>query len=180
MVAALLCGALLVLAGCGSSDNKGTPIPSAQSTKLINAIQAADQYSADGSCKRARTKVRDARFLLGQAPNSVDADVRRGISDGLERLDSLIQTECQRPKSTQTDTTTTETTATETTPTETTPTDTTPTETTQTQTTQTQPTTTTTVPTTTTPTTTGTGTTTTGTGGTPPPPGNGASNGDEG
>ena len=168
MFAALFIGALLVLSGCGS-DNKGKPIPAATANRLINAIQAADQYSADGKCKRAHTKVRDARFLFSQVPKSVDKDVRQGISDGIDRLDSLIGTECQAPQNTQTDTTPT---ATETTQTETTQTETTPTET-ETQPTQTDTTLTTTTPTTTTPTQTDT-TTTTGTGGTPPGQANGA------
>jgi hypothetical protein len=175
---ALLCGALVALPGCGSSNN-GTPIPASQGDRLTKAIQAADQYSAAGRCDRAHTKVRDARFLLGQIPNSVDSSVRQGIADGLSRLDSLISSQCQRPAQTQTDTTPTETRTTQTqTDTTTTPTTTTPTDTSPTGTTLT-----TTTPTTTTPTTTGTGTTTTGgnggttttggNGGTPPGAGTG-------
>jgi hypothetical protein len=171
--AALLCGALLLLPGCGD-DNKGKPIPAAQADRLINNIQAADQYSADGRCNRAHTKVRDARFVLGRIPDSVDKDVRQGIADGLSRLDSLISEQCEAPQKTETETTPTETTQTETTQTETTPTETTQT---QTQPTQTETTLTTTTPTTTTPT--QTQTTTTGTGGTPPGQSNGAA-GDQG
>ena len=163
LLAALLCGALLLLAGCGS-DNKGKPIPSDQADKMIRAIQAADQYNADGKCARAKKKVVDARFLLTKVPDSVDPDVRQGIDDGLAHMNSLIASECQKPE-TNTDTTPTTTTVTQT-------------QTTQTQTqTQTTPTATDTTPTATQPTTTtptSTAPTTTGTGGTPPPPGNGA------
>ena len=171
--AALLCGALLVLPGCGSSS-KGDPIPAAQSNRLIQNIQAADQYSSDGRCARAHTKVRDARFVLSQVPQSVDSGVRQGIADGLSHLDSLITSECaqQQPQQQNTQTQTTQT-QTQTTQTQTTPTDTTPT---QTDTTPTQTTLTTTTPTTTTPTQTGTGTTT-GNGGTPPGQANGATGG---
>jgi hypothetical protein len=173
VVAALLAGALLLLPGCGSSDS-GKTIPGAQADRLITAIQAADQYSSQGRCQRAHTKVRDARFLLGRLPSSVDSDVRQGIADGLSRLDSLIASQCETPQNTQTETTPTDTTQTETTQTETTPTETTQTETTPSQ---TQTTLTTTTPTTTTPTETNTGTstgtTTSGTGGTPPAGGDG-------
>jgi hypothetical protein len=172
-LAALLCGASLLLPGCGS-DSKGSPIPAAQADNLVKNIQAADQYNADGRCDRAHTKVRDARFVLSQIPQSVDADVRNGIADGLDHLDSLINSECSQQQPTQTTPTQTQTqtTTTETTPTET---QTTPT---QTQTTPTQTTLTTTTPTTTTPTQTGTGTgTTTGNGGTPPGQANGATGG---
>jgi hypothetical protein len=172
--AALFCGALLVLPGCGSSS-KGDPIPAAQSDRLIQNIQAADQYSSDGRCARAHTKVRDARFVLSQVPQSVDSDVRQGIADGLSHLDSLISSECsQQQPSTQTQTTQTESQTT------TSETQTTPTETTQTntQTTPTQTTLTGTSPTTTTETQTGTSTgTTTGNGGTPPGQANGATGG---
>jgi hypothetical protein len=169
--AALLCGALLLLPGCGD-DKKGKPIPAEQADSLIKNIQAADQYSADGRCARAQTKVRDAKFVLSQVPQSVDADVRQGISDGLNHMSSLIQNECERPQNTQTETTPTET-QTTVTETQTTPTETTPTET---QTTPTQTTLTGTTPTETTPT--QTSTTTTGNGGTPPGQSNGAAGGD--
>ena len=163
--AALFCGVLLFLPGCGS-DNNGGDIPAGQSARLNNAIDAADQYNSDGRCGRAHTKVRDARFLLDQLPSSVDKDLRQNIADGLAHLDSLITSECQAPQRTQTDTTPTQTTQTETTQTDTTPTETTQTNTTPTQ---TETTLTTTTPTTTTPTDTTTGTTTTGgNGGTPP------------
>jgi hypothetical protein len=155
---------LLLLPGCGNSS-KGDPIPANQADALVRAIQAADQYNADGRCQRAHTKVRDARFLLSRVPQGVDSDVKQGIGDGLDHLDSLISSECQQQQPTQTQTTPTQT---ETTQTETTQTDTTPTETTPTQTQPTQTTLTTTTPTTTAPTQTGTGTdTTNGNGGTP-------------
>ena len=173
--AALVCGALVVLPGCGSSS-KGDPIPAAQSQRLTQNIQAADQYSSDGRCARAHTKVRDARFVLSQVPQSVDSKVRQGIADGLSHLDSLITSECsQQQPSTQTQTQQTQSQTTQT-QTQTTTTDTTPT---QTQTTPTQTTLTGTSPTTTTQTQTGTstGTTTTGNGGTPPGAANGATGG---
>lgn len=156
------------MTGCGNGSSKAK-IPAPQADRLIKAIKAADQYNADGRCKRAHTKVRDARFLLNQVPPKVDADVRQGIRDGLARLDGLISSECERATTTDTTTETTNTAATETVHTESTATETTPTQTTTTQ-TQTDTTPTTTQPTTTTPTTT-TGTTTTGNGGTPPPSG---------
>jgi hypothetical protein len=149
-----VCGALVALPGCGGSGDKGDPIPADQSDRMIANIQAADQYNSDGRCSRAHTKVRDAKFVLGQVPTTVDKDVRQGIEDGLNHLDSLISSECEAPQKTQTETTPTQTTETTTTPTETTPTETTQTETTPTATTPTQTTLTTTTPTTTTPTTT--------------------------
>lgn len=168
--AALCCGALLLLPGCGGGS-KGQPIPTATADRLISLIGRADSESAAGTCNGAAAKVREAQAV--QIPGNVDAGVRRGVADGLSRLLSLIQTQCQRPQPTQTQTTPTQT-QTATTQTQTTPTQTTATQTTPTQ-TQTQTTSTSTVPTSTTPTTTGT---TTGTGGTPP--GQGTSTGSQG
>ena len=151
----------MLLPGCGNG-NSGKPIPSDTADKLINNIQKADEYNSQGLCSRAHTKVKDARFVLTQVPDNVDPDLTQGIADGLQHMDSLITSECQKPASTQTQTQTTQT---QTTPTVT-ETQTTPTETTQTQTTPTATQPTVTTPTQTTQTGTGTGTTT-GNGGTP-------------
>jgi hypothetical protein len=166
---------LLLLPGCGSGGSNGKPIPSKPADRMIALLDQADTQAAAGTCSGATAKVREAERVLAQeVPGSIDADVRRGLADGLARLRTLIAQQCQRPQQTQTTTTPTETTPTETTttPTETTTTPTTTTPTTPTTTTPTTTTPTTTTPTTTTPTDT-TPTTTTGTGGTPPPAANG-------
>jgi hypothetical protein len=154
-----------VLPGCGGGDSKGKPIPATQANRMIALTRLADQNSADGKCSGAAAKVREAQSVLDQVPSSVDKSVREGLAQSYDRLLSLIQSECQRPQQSQTQTTPSETT---TTPTTTTPTTTTPTTTTKTTTTPTTTTPTTTTPSTTTPTTT-TPTTTTGNGGTGPP-----------
>ena len=163
---ALCCGALVLLPGCGSGGSGGK-IPRSDGDRLQSAITAADQYSADGKCGRAHTKVSDARYLLGRLPTSVDKGVRQGIADGLSRLDSLITSECAQPTKTQTTPTQTQTTTTTTTTT-TTPSTTTPSTTTPSTTTPSTTTPSTTTPTTTAPTGTGTGTSTSpSNGGTP-------------
>jgi hypothetical protein len=163
---------LLALAGCGSSGSSGSPIPATQAERMIALLQKADSQASAGTCEGAQAKVRETQGILATLPKSVDADLRRELANGMDRLLTLIADQCQRPQPSTTTTTPTETT---TTPTTTTPTDTTPTDTTPTDTTPTDTTPTDTTPTDTTPsTTTTTPTTTTGTGGTPPPPANGA------
>jgi len=166
-----------VLPACGSSDD-GKPIPTDQANQMIALVRLADKQSADGTCNGAQDKVRRAQAVLDDVPKSVDRKVRQGLAESLDRLNSLIQSECQRPQKTQTETTPTDTTPTEPTQTQTetttTPTTTTPTTTTPTTTTPTTPTTTT--PTTTTPTTTGTDTGA-GNGGAPSSGGNGGAQG---
>ena len=152
-----------MLPGCGS-NGKGRPIPTDPANRMIALIERADQQSAAGTCGGAQAKVREAQTVLqNDVPRTVSKSVRQGLADGMNHMIALIQQECQRPQSTQTETTTTETT---TTPTTTTPTTTTPSTTTPSTTTPTTTTPTTTTPTTTTPTGTGTGTST-GNGGTP-------------
>src|SRR5436190_16877798 len=137
---ALCCGALLVLPGCGGGS-KGKPIPNDPANRMVALIGQADRQAAEGTCDGAKAKVREAQTVLqNDVPSSVDKDVRQGLADGMNRMISLIDQQCQRPQPTQTQTTTSQTT---TTPTTTTPTTTTPTTTTPT----------TTTPTTTTPTT---------------------------
>jgi hypothetical protein len=165
-----------VLPACGSSDD-GKPIPTDQANQMIALVRLADKQSADGTCNGAQDKVRRAQAVLDDVPKSVDRKVRQGLAESLDRLNSLIQSECQRPQKTQTETTPTDTTPTEPTQTQTqTETTTTPTTTTPTTTTPTTTTPTTTTPTTTTPTTTGTDTGA-GNGGAPSSGGNGGAQG---
>jgi carbohydrate-binding DOMON domain-containing protein len=164
-----------VLPACGSSD-KGKPIPTAQANQMIALVRLADQQSSAGTCNGAQDKVRRAQAVLeNDVPKSVDRKVRQGLAESLDRLNSLIQSECQRPQKTQTETTPTDTTQTQTQTTQT-ETTTTPTTTTPTTTTPTTTTPTTTTPTTTTPTTTGTDTGA-GNGGAPSAGGNGGAQG---
>jgi hypothetical protein len=168
-----------VLPGCGSSSN-GKPIPNDPANRMVALIGQADSQSAAGICGGAKAKVREAQTVLqNEVPSSVDKDVRQGLADGMNRMISLIDQECQRPQPTQTHTTTSETTTTPTTttPTTTTPTTTTPTTTTPTTTTPTTTTPTTTTPTTTTGTSTGNGGTPTSTGGVGAPPSSGGGQG---
>jgi len=117
VVLALTLGALVALPGCGGGGSKGKPIPRLQADQMIHLLQQADQQSQDGRhCGGADAKVREAQGVLDGVPGSVDKDVRQGIADGMDRLRSLIASQCQKP--TQTDTTTSqpETTQSQTTP----------------------------------------------------------------
>jgi hypothetical protein len=170
-----------MLPGCGSSS-KGKPIPNDPANRMVALLGQADSQSAAGTCGGAKAKVREAQTVLqNDVPSSVDKDVRQGLADGMNRMISLIDQECQRPQptqtQTQTQTTDTTTTPTTTTPTTTTPTTTTPSTTTPTTTTPTTTTPTTTTPTTTTGTSTGNGGTPTSTGGVSAPPSTGGGQG---
>ena len=145
----------IALVGCGGDENEGDPIPARDANRMVTLLGQADRQSANGTCGGAKAKVREARGVADGLPRGVNADVRQELLNGLDRLEELIDAECQRPEPEPepTDTVTTpEPTATTPEPTNTQPQ---PTET-QPQPTETQPQPTTTVP------------ETPGTGGTPP------------
>ena len=146
---ALLAALALLGAGCGKSENKGKPIPSAQVAELNKQLDAVERRFnvGDGACDDIRNDSEPAiRSLLDQIPSSVDRKVRDALRQSVDRLFQLSASQCDSTKDTETtppDTNTTPT-DTNTTPTDTntTPTDTntTPTDTNTTP-TDTQPTT---------------------------------------
>ena len=147
----------IALVGCGGDEDKGEPIPAQPADRMVGLLDLAERRSADGLCRSAKAKVNEARGVLEGLPEEVNPDVRQELADGYDRLDELIDGECERPEREPEETTTVTTpepTETTPTPTETTPT---PTETTPTP-TETTPTPTETTPTPENP----------GTGGTPP------------
>lgn len=128
----LALGACLAAAGCGSDDEQGKPIPTAQAQLLQTRLTEAERRLNDGSVGACRDILRDTqpavRQILASIPSSVDPDVRDALSQSFDNLWNLVDSECQNlqpDEPTQTETQTTETTppATETTPpaTETTP-----------------------------------------------------------
>jgi hypothetical protein len=138
----LALGACLGAAGCGSDDEGGKPIPTAQAQELRTRLTEAENRLNDGSVGACRDILRDTqpavRQILASIPSSVDPDVRDALSQSFDNLWNLVDSECQNLQpdepaqtetQTQTEATPTETTTTETT--ETTPpeTETTPPET---------------------------------------------------
>jgi hypothetical protein len=141
----LALGACLAAAGCGSSDNKGAPIPADAANQLDRRLTEAENRLAEGSVGACEDVLNDTRpgveQILSSLPRKVDPDVRDALQQSFENLWSLVDRECANKSGDQptksTPTTTPETTPTETqtettptTPTDTTPTDTTPTDTT--------------------------------------------------
>jgi hypothetical protein len=131
-------GACLAVAGCGSDDEGGKPIPTAQAQALETRLSEAQRRLQDGSvgaCRDILSNTQPAvQTILASIPNSVDPDVRDALSQSFDNLWNLVDDECQNlqpDEPTQTETTPPETTPTETQtqPTETTPptTETTPT-----------------------------------------------------
>ena len=133
----------LALAGCGSGDDEGDPIPTRDGNRMVALLELAERQSDAGTCNGALAKVREARGIADGLPDGVDPEVRRELLDGLDRLAELVDNGCSQVEEEPTDTVTTP----EPTTTTPEPTTTTPEPTTTTP----EPTTTTPEPTTTTP-----------------------------
>ena len=129
----LALGACLAVAGCGSDDEGGQPIPAAQAAQLQNQLDIVERRldnGSEGACKDildAQDANDDAvADILNTLPNAVDPDVRDALEESFDNLWSLVESQCEDLKPnepTQTETTPPETTPPETTPpaTETTP-----------------------------------------------------------
>jgi hypothetical protein len=99
--------AALVLASCGGDD--GEPIPSRDASQLESLLQAVQRQSDAGACDQLQDTTlprlqREARRL----PDSVSADTRETIEDGVAHLRDLAQEDCADQRDDQDQTTTTD------------------------------------------------------------------------
>jgi hypothetical protein len=145
MLAALVCGAALLAAGCGS-DDEGKDLPKSSVDSLEVSLDSIQRRfkEGDGACRDIShgddTDVKVVQSKLDALPADVDKDVRDALAESFQNLFDLVEEECGQAETTPTETEPTETQRqTEPVPTETQP---------QTETvpTQTQPTQTTTTP----------------------------------
>lgn len=99
----------LVLAGCGSDDESGEPIPARQADSLLTQLELVQDRSDRGICGGANTQIDQLEQKVADLPRDVDADVRSALEDGLDRLRELVNDECeQNREEPETDTTETE------------------------------------------------------------------------
>lgn len=121
------------LAGCGGDDeSEGNLLPEAATT-LLDQLRQIQENVDVGSCVVAGTEADDLLADIRALPDEVDEDLRRGLENGVEHLQSLLDDpdQCEQPEPVET--TTTEETAPETTTEETEPETTTDETTTETQ-----------------------------------------------
>ena len=126
--------AVLALAGCGG-EKQGHTIDPADAQSLISGLDRVGQQFDSGACNGAQAKVSDLRDAAARLPSSVDPEVKKNIEAGLQRLQGLVQRDCQRPQTTTTSSSTTSSTPTTTSTTTTTSSTSTSTSTTSTSTT---------------------------------------------
>jgi hypothetical protein len=115
----LALGACLATAGCGSDDEKGSPIPAEQASALLGRLDEAQSRLANGSEGACKDILDDTMPEVGKIidslPSSVDPDERDALEESFDNLWSLVESECEELKPDE--------------PAQTTPTDTEPTET---------------------------------------------------
>lgn len=109
--AATLASAAL-LGGCGLN---GDPIPRDNAQQMLDQISAAqDAFTANECTTNLRTAVDNLHNEVADLPSTVSEDIRKALSSGVDRLDSLASTDCN-VAAPVVDTTTTEALPTETT-----------------------------------------------------------------
>jgi hypothetical protein len=135
----ILVAAAFAIAGCGSQKRT---IPTKEGQSFLRQLDNISSQVDNGACTGAEDKVNSLENQVSALPSSVDAEVKRNLQDGVQRLAVLVRKDCQRPTPTNTTPTTVPTVPT-------TPTNTTPTTPTTPNTVPTTPTTTPTSPTTT-------------------------------
>ena len=134
LLAALAAG---TSAGCGSEEEKGSPIPAdaaAELQKRLDSVRGRFEFGG-GACGDIPEDQQLANQTIAQLPDGVDPDVRQALQDGFDRLFDLTDEQCDETKGQETEPepapepepepepeTETETIPTETIPTETTPT----------------------------------------------------------
>jgi hypothetical protein len=122
--------------GCGSDDEKGSPLPEQAVVDLESRLDEVERRmtAGGGACADITNDSAPAvDGIIQSLPSDVDPDIRQALEDGFSRLFTLTAEQCDETKGQQTEpepapqpepdtNTETETIPTETIPTETTPT----------------------------------------------------------
>jgi hypothetical protein len=109
--ALLACLAAVVLGGCGSSDDKGKPIPAATKQELdkqLDSIKARFDFGGAGACSDIAENKQSVEKTIDSLPDDTDADVKGALQDGFDHLFQLTDEQCDEKKGQNTDTETTE------------------------------------------------------------------------
>lgn len=102
----------LVLAGCGGQKRT---IPTGKAQSMLAQLDTISSEFDSKSCASAHDRAVSLESQARGLSNRVDATVKRNLISGAQRLDALVQRDCQKPQPTPTNTTPTNTTPTNTT-----------------------------------------------------------------
>jgi hypothetical protein len=107
----IACLAAAVLGGCGSSDEKGKPIPAATRAELdkqLNSVQNRFEFGGPGACSDISENKDSVQKTIDALPSDTDEDVKNALQDGFDHLFQLTDEQCDEKKGQNTDTETTE------------------------------------------------------------------------
>jgi hypothetical protein len=99
----------LAMAGCGGDDEQeGAKIPPENAEAISNQLDAIRDQAERGNCGSARFQAKELRQKIEALPPDVSQDVRDALIDGVEKLETAVEAECEEPAPTTTEETTTE------------------------------------------------------------------------
>lgn len=98
--------AAVMVAGCGSDEEKGSPIPAAAAAELekrLDSVQGRFDFGG-GACADIPEDQELVAQTIAQLPDDVDPDVREALQDGFDRLFTLTEEQCDETKGEETET----------------------------------------------------------------------------
>ena len=95
-----------LVAGCGSDDEHGSPIPAtaaAELEKRLDSVQGRFDFGGPACADIAKDQPL-AGQTIAELPEDVDPDVRQALQDGFDRLFALTDEQCDETKGQETET----------------------------------------------------------------------------
>jgi hypothetical protein len=92
--------------GCGSDEEKGSPIPEQAVVDLDSRLDEVERRmaAAGGACGDITNDTAPAvNGIIESLPQDVDPDVRQALQDGFDRLFTLSGEQCDETKGQETD-----------------------------------------------------------------------------
>lgn len=90
VAAALLCVLIVVVSGCGNSDEK---FSDSEADNALAALDAVQEYVDEGRCNRARSRV-NALAVQSTRINDDRPELGEAYASSVARLQTLVEREC--------------------------------------------------------------------------------------
>ena len=94
---------VLAAAACGDDEQDGAKIPADRAKAITDQLDQIAGQVENGACSGARSKFGELQDKVDALPRDVNQDVRDALSDGMSKLDSAIDSDCEQPQETTTE-----------------------------------------------------------------------------